>query len=312
VIAWERRRRAVGVVASFFLHGLVLLAFEIRSSDPISDGPAREAVIEVTWWTGEEGQGATERTSALPVDTPTASPAAMETSDPDPVDTPRSATELPAAPSTRQVATLGDQPANAVPPSLAAISDGGNVSDRSEPTVERAPSASIRRQQAKETGAPRSGYSVEQRDRHALQQKARRASADVSRNRKSTEHYRPAEGARIAERVSSAGSATGGRLGTPGPRGTTGSPSELAAYLARVRARITSHQSAYGGEQGKVGIRFLVSADGSFTGLAAVSGDRGPLDDAALRVVRRASPAPPIPASLGRPSISVVVTIIFE
>ncbi|MDK9696238.1 MAG: energy transducer TonB [Siculibacillus sp.] len=97
-----------------------------------------------------------------------------------------------------------------------------------------------------------------------------------------------------------------------GPRIVAGASSELAVYLSRVRTRIASRQSPLGGEQGRVGIRFDVVGDGSFTGLAAVSGDRGPLAEAALRVVRRASPAPPIPSSLARDRIPMSVTIVFE
>ncbi len=106
--------------------------------------------------------------------------------------------------------------------------------------------------------------------------------------------------------------AEGGRPGAPGPRGGGGSASDLAAYLASVRARIASRQPAVGGEQGRVGIRFDVSADGSFSGLSAVSGDRGPLADAALRIVRRASPAPPIPPTLGRGTLAMTLTIVFD
>lgn len=103
--------------------------------------------------------------------------------------------------------------------------------------------------------------------------------------------------------------------GRPGASATSpggGATSDLAAYLARVRARIAARQSPQGGEEGRVGIRFDVADDGSFSGLAVVSGDHGPLADAALRIVRRASPAPPIPPTLGRGSIAMNVTIVFE
>lgn len=102
--------------------------------------------------------------------------------------------------------------------------------------------------------------------------------------------------------------------GRPGASATSpgGATSDLAAYLARVRARIAARQSPQGGEEGRVGIRFDVAGDGSFSGLAVVSGDHGPLADAALRIVRRASPAPPIPPTLGRGSIAMNVTIVFE
>lgn len=102
------------------------------------------------------------------------------------------------------------------------------------------------------------------------------------------------------------------RSGTTTVKQSGGSASDLAAYLARVRARIASRQETYGGQRGRVSIRFDVVGDGDFVGLTVASGDRGPMAEAALRVVRRGAPAPPIPPSLGRDRIPVAVTIVFE
>lgn len=297
MIAEEQRGRALGAAASLLLHALVLLALAGRSANLQLVAPAREVVLEVTWWAGDEGQGAA---ASLPVPLPggaaTATPAlAAEVPPPDGVS--QSASEPQASLPARQVTPPNDAPIpTELPPgSIAELREV--ASDRTKPEAERALPTLTRRSAMAEMATPHPKRLAEWRDRPASRRPVDPKSS---------------EAARIAEPASSESTASGGRPGAPGPRGNTGSSSELAAYLARVRARIASRQSALGSEQGRVGIRFDVAADGSLTDLVAISGDRGPLADEALRIVRRASPVPPIPPSLGRESIRVSVMIVFE
>lgn len=313
MIPLEQRGRALGAAASLLLHVSALLALEARSADPIVAGPAREVVLDVTWWTGDEGQGATQPVSGAPADASASSRVATSTDDPSPSDAPQVIVEASAAPPAKREAPKGDEPVTEDSPSSARVSERREaVPDRPEQAAERSLSVSTRRHAATGTVTAGSKPAVERRDAPAPRRKAERASTQASRDRRPSEPAPSVAAASLAERAASVRSAAGGRPGAPGPRGDAGSASELAAYLARVRARIASHQSAQGGEQGRVGVRFDVSADGSFTGLAAVSGNRGRLADAALRVVRRASPAPPIPTSLGQSRVSVHVTLVFE
>lgn len=260
MIGAERRRIALGVVASLALHALALAVLAARPADRPVVAAAEERVLEVAWWSGAEGQAASAAAAMPPTD------ASPEATVPRPSDVP------------------------------AALVQGAGSVDPPEPPAAIEATASTPRPAARDIAKPRPARAAEPR-RDAPQ--ARPRSADR-------------RGGTVGATPATRPAAEGGRPGAPGPRGEGGSASELAAYLARVRARIASRQPALGGEQGRVGLRFDVAGDGSFSGLAAVSGDRGPLADAALRIVRRASPAPPIPPALGRGPIAMTLTIVFD
>lgn len=291
-----RRELALSVAVSLVLHAVAVLALGGRNTDPIAIGPPREAVLDVIWWTGVEGTTATRSTHDGP--DPSGSPRSFEDASPDP-----SAGR--AAPGDERVATASPNPAP--------VSERGETAaERPKQAPEPPPSVSQRRHRAVETGGVGSRRAPRRPGGSATRRETEGASAEAPRGHASSVPGKSREAATLAGRGPPAGFVAGGRPGVSGPRGDVGSPSELAAYLARVRARIASRQLPYGGEQGRVDVRFVVSMDGTFRGLVPVSGDRGALADAALRVVRRASPAPPIPSSLGRTDISVTVTIKFE
>lgn len=271
MIGAERRRIALGIVASLALHVVAIAALEIRRTDHVVVAAAEETVLEVTLWAGADGQAGGVASS-----TPGAEALLVE-ADP--------------TPSAAQPAPLRDERAVDRPESTAEIAPAPP-----EPHVERPRSA--------RTSEPHGdGPSTRVRSIVRRSPSARRAHAGERPHRRV-----PATGAT----PTTGASAESGRPGAPGSPKGGGSASDLAAYLARVRARIASRQPAVGGEQGRVGIRFEVADDGSFSGLTAVSGDRGPLVDAALRIVRRASPAPPIPPALGRGTIAMTLTIVFD
>jgi TonB family protein len=105
--------------------------------------------------------------------------------------------------------------------------------------------------------------------------------------------------------------------GTPAIAGRAqasgGDRDALASYLASVRARITGQRRNHiGSERGRVEVRFTVDADGRLGGLQVGGAADGTLEDEALKVVRRASPVAPIPAAVGRTSLAMSVTLVFE
>ena len=309
----EDRGRVLGATVSLLFHAMALLALEARTTNrPFADS-TREVVLEVEWWTGDEGQGATQSNSGPPADVPSSSAAPRSTDASGESDVQRSLAEASSSALRGRVARANNEPATGEPPLSEPLDErSSDALDRPIQPTDGSLAVQTLRHEVVKIGAAGPNGAVPRHNGSMSRQKAARAATEVARDHGSSRSDRKAAATGVVVREPSGASSTGGRAGAPGPRGNAGSPSELAAYLARVRARIASHQSAYGGEQGRVGIRFDVSADGTFTGLAVVSGAHGPLADAALRVVRRASPASPIPSSLGRVNIPVVVTVSFE
>lgn len=345
MIPVEFRGRALAITASLALHAAALLALEAREADPHFAAPAREVVVEVTMWSGDDGRTAPAPASNQPPDAPAASTTTASAEIPSVVEAPPAVSELdtPAEPNRTTVAdeeptaapsavalsverTERQSPASAaerpeqplertVPapePSMPIASQPASASEQAPPALAKAPPAPPHAPTPPVTAANRVDHPTAQQHRPQPLRKPGQAQVDASKTRRAPKPDASATTGSVDDRGTAAKPLAGGRPGPPGPQGNAGSTSELAAYLARVRARIASHQAAYGGEQGRVGIRFDVAGDGNFTALAVVSGDRGPMADAALRVVRRASPAPPIPPALGRSTIPVSVTIAFE
>ena len=56
MIGAERRRIALGIVASLALHVVAIAALEIRRTDHVVVAAAEETVLEVTLWAGADGQ----------------------------------------------------------------------------------------------------------------------------------------------------------------------------------------------------------------------------------------------------------------
>lgn len=312
MIAAEHRGRALGVAMSVSLHVLALMALQVRSTDPPVSATASETVLEATLWPAEDGQSAAGSSSLAPDEAPPPDRAAASGAATDPSDLPRSPREPSFTPSsTEEAPSPGDPsvsdtlPSRSPPDEAAVVSRSGTI-DRASPERLDGPEPAEIAKTAPEmhTGPPKER---KVRQRPIARTPARTAGAQE--RLRSPGRAEPDQADREGRGTTSA---SGGRLGRLTPHGSAGTTSDLAAYLVRVRARIASRQAASGGEQGHVGIRFDVAGDGSFTGLAAISGDRGQLADAALRIVRRASPAPPIPPSLGQSRISVIVMIVFE
>jgi protein TonB len=105
--------------------------------------------------------------------------------------------------------------------------------------------------------------------------------------------------------------ASAGRGVTSRPSTRTSSPPPT--YLARVMAQLHRAKPAGSGQQGRAVVRFAIQRSGAAGGvsLAASSGNAA-IDQAALSMVRRAAPFPPLPAEYGPATMALTVPIAFR
>ena len=105
--------------------------------------------------------------------------------------------------------------------------------------------------------------------------------------------------------------ASAGRGVTSRPSTRTSSPPPT--YLARVMAQLHRAKPAGSGQQGRAVVRFAIQRSGAAGGvsLAASSGNAA-IDQAALSMVRRAAPFPPLPAEYGPAPMALTVPIAFR
>ncbi|WP_181703391.1 TonB family protein [Chthonobacter albigriseus] len=92
-------------------------------------------------------------------------------------------------------------------------------------------------------------------------------------------------------------------------------PDALSRFLASVRADIMrQRRGLHGSGRGRHAVvRFRIAASGEIADIAVVrSSGASVLDEAAVALVRRASPVPPIPADLGREAINATLPIRFD
>jgi TonB family protein len=93
----------------------------------------------------------------------------------------------------------------------------------------------------------------------------------------------------------------------------TGKNDLLASYMASIRAKIVGQQSSKPSEvRGQVKVRFNVAADGRLYDLKVEKSDDDSLEEEALRIIRRSSPAAPIPPSAGETSLTMSVVMEFN
>jgi protein TonB len=101
-----------------------------------------------------------------------------------------------------------------------------------------------------------------------------------------------------------------------GARGEEGpSRQEVSSYTSRVYAHLSRHKRYPRDTQdrGTATVTFTLSASGGASGIRLARGSgSGALDQAALSMVRRASPFPPIPPRLGRSSMTFSVPVDFS
>lgn len=315
VITDDRRRNFTAACLSLLLHGAVVVGLLRPPHPPVAADPGGEAVVEVTLVSGsdaEEGRG--EASPSAP--SLEGAPADETVAPPPSSDRAAEADTAPKSddPEGPEGAFDDVEPgAKQTPVATSAPEEGRSPPETATPS--RTESASPK---SPEIEAPSAEPTVEPPTRKSAEASSRgRAGREAAKVRSPRRRPKPSPASASVERPVTARGAVAAAADRPRPgsvvgKQSGGSASDLAAYLARVRARIASRQGSYGGERGRVGIRFDVVGNGDLVGLTAAFGDRGPLADAALRVVRRGSPAPPIPPSLGRDRIPVTVTIVFE
>lgn len=109
-----------------------------------------------------------------------------------------------------------------------------------------------------------------------------------------------------------------GRAGAGGRRREAGGNASVSSYQAQVVAHLQRYKSypaaaKSAGIRGIATVRFSLSASGTVISAAlARSSGAGVLDQAALAMVRRASPFPPIPPALGRSRMDFAAPIRFD
>lgn len=105
--------------------------------------------------------------------------------------------------------------------------------------------------------------------------------------------------------------ASAGRGVTSRPSTRTSSPPPT--YLARVMAQLHRAKPAGSGQQGRAVVRFAIQRSGAAGGVSlASSSGNAAIDQAALAMVRRAAPFPPLPAEYGPATMALTVPIAFR
>lgn len=120
---------------------------------------------------------------------------------------------------------------------------------------------------------------------------------------------------RRVQRATSGG-AVGQRSGSSGRRTNSAGRASASSYSGRVAAHLRRYKrypSRARNTRGTVRLSFVIASNGRVQGvrLAGSSGS-SVLDRAALAMIRRASPFPPIPANLGRSSMTFTVPVRFS
>lgn len=127
--------------------------------------------------------------------------------------------------------------------------------------------------------------------------------------RERTERQPPRRQPPPAARPPSAASAGRGVTSQATARTATPPPS----YLGRVMAQLHRAKPAGTGQQGRAIVRFSIQRSGAVAGVGlATSSGNGAVDQAALAMVRRAAPFPPLPAEYGPASMPLTVPVNFR
>lgn len=118
------------------------------------------------------------------------------------------------------------------------------------------------------------------------------------------------------KKATASGGPVGRASGSSGQRSSRSGGANFSNYAGRVAAHLRRYKrypSSAGRARGTVRVAFSVSRGGTVTGVRLVSSSgNATLDRAALDMVRRANPFPPMPAGLNRSSASFAVPIRFS
>lgn len=118
--------------------------------------------------------------------------------------------------------------------------------------------------------------------------------------------------ARAATAPSTASSGRG--VTSEGQRSATPPPSYIGLVMARLhRAKVYPPAERDRGQQGQAAVRFAITRAGGATGVALVrSSGNAALDQAAIAMVHRAAPFPPLPAEFGPSVMTLTAPVSFS
>ena len=137
-------------------------------------------------------------------------------------------------------------------------------------------------------------------------------------NHKEKKHSAPAPRTTAASPSQAAGAHAQGRAGAGGRRNDAGGTADTSSYQAQVLAHLQRYKSypaaaKSAGVRGIATVRFALSASGAVISASLARGSGASvLDQAAVAMVRRASPFPPIPSGLGRSRMDFSAPIRFD
>lgn len=171
---------------------------------------------------------------------------------------------------------------------------------------ESVPEEILRQYEREQREAEARRIAAEAREEEERRERRRRASAETETG-DDTHHSSPHA---LANPPPSAGAPVGATSGEDeGP-----SRAAVSSYTGRVYAHLARHKRYPGGtsDRGRATVTFTLSASGGVSGIRlARSSGSAALDQAALSMVQRASPFPPIPSEFGRRSMTFTVPIDF-
>lgn len=301
--ATGRLRTIATAIASVALHGVLIAGFLTYAtpSPPLSEAPAIE--IEMVEPEAEPPPAAAAAPQEVAAETPPVEiepppledmPLPPELIPPEPVAEEPQPVELPPPPEPE--ATLPDE---LRPPRLAEVVEPTPVVIEPPPLAELPLPAELR--------PPPPRRVAEARPRPEPRREARRPPPPRRQEMAREAPRRPPP----PRPLTAPSAASAGRGVTSQQSARTSSPPPT--YLARVMAQLHRAKPAGSGQQGRAVIRFAIQRSGAAGGVSlASSSGNAAIDQAALSMVRRAAPFPPLPPEYGPATMALTVPIAFR
>lgn len=301
--ATGRLRTISTAIASVALHGVLIAGFLTYAtpSPPLSEAPAIE--IEMVEPDAEPPPAAAAAPQEIATEAPPVEidpppleemPLPPELLPPEPVAEDPQPVELPPPPEPE--ATLPDE---LQPPRVAETVEPAPVIIEPPPLAELPLPAELR--------PPPPDQVAEARPRPAPPREVRRPPPPRRQEMARDAPRRPP----TPRPVTPPSAASAGRGVTSRPSARTSSPPPT--YLARVMTQLHRAKPSGSGQQGRAVVRFAIQRSGAAGGVSlASSSGNAAIDQAALSMVRRAAPFPPLPAEYGPATMALTVPIAFR
>ncbi|HWK87289.1 MAG TPA: TonB family protein [Xanthobacteraceae bacterium] len=181
-----------------------------------------------------------------------------------------------------------------------------------------APSAPQEQQDTEKTEKPEAAPPPKDDEAPEAVQEAKETPKPAKEQHKEKKRSTPAPRTAAANPSRAAGASAHGRAGAGGRRNDAGGTANTSSYQAQVLAHLQRYKSypaaaKNAGIRGVATVRFTLSASGAVTSASLARGSGASvLDQAAVDMVRRASPFPPIPPGLGRSQMAFSAPIRFD